>query len=126
MSLPSNFNAAEASNERIQRNKDLDNGPRTVAKIHKYELIEDLGDGGGWGIWKCEIEMSDGSIYEGSVQGDEYSTAEETLEFDEPEESENEDGPTDEQQELSRAGHEASEARYRQQMQDAGRGHLLP
>lgn len=36
-----------------------------------------------------------------------------------------ENGPTDAQQKLSTAGHEASESRYRQQMQDAGRGHLL-
>jgi hypothetical protein len=41
-------------------------------------------------------------------------------------EAEDEDGPTDEQQELARAGAEVSDARYRQQMQDAGRGHLLP
>lgn len=40
--------------------------------------------------------------------------------------ADSEDGPTDAQQELSRAGHEASEARYREQMQQSGRGHLLP
>lgn len=34
--------------------------------------------------------------------------------------------PTDAQQELSRDGHEASEARYREGMTDAGRGALLP
>ncbi len=37
-----------------------------------------------------------------------------------------EEGPTDAQQEISHAGAEASEARYREQMKDAGRGHLLP
>ncbi len=50
------------------------------------------------------------------------------MEFDrgEDEPAESEYGPSDHQQELSRAGHEASEARYRQNMTDAGRSHLLP
>lgn len=39
--------------------------------------------------------------------------------------AESQEGPTDAQQELSAAGHEASEVRYREQMQQAGRGHLL-
>jgi predicted amidophosphoribosyltransferase len=38
----------------------------------------------------------------------------------------NEDGPTDEQMERQRDSHYADKERYRQQMKDAGREHLLP
>lgn len=61
-------------------------------KIHKYEMIDHLKSG--WGVWLCEVEMPDGTIRHGSVQGDEHSTAEETLEFDEPE-PEEKDNPAE-------------------------------
>lgn len=51
-------------------------------KIHKTELIDDLGDGHKWGVWSCQIETADGTFLDGSVQGDEHSTAPETLELD--------------------------------------------
>lgn len=41
-------------------------------------------------------------------------------------EPEDEDGPSDHQQGLARAGAEAADMRYRQNLKDAGRGHLLP
>lgn len=58
--------------------------PRPL-RIHKVALEEDLGDGGGWGFWRCEVEMSDGTYRWGYVQGDEHSTADETLELDDSE-----------------------------------------
>lgn len=42
------------------------------------------------------------------------------------EEDESQEGPSDALQELWRASAEAADIRYRQQMKDAGRGHLLP
>ena len=89
-------------------------------KIHKIELDEDLGDGHKWGIWRCEVKMDDGTIRQGYVQGDEHSTAEETLEFID------EDGPTDAQLESARESVHHAEERYRRNVIDAGRGRLLP
>lgn len=51
-------------------------------RIHKYELVDDLGDGHKWGVWACQAETEDGNLIEGFVQGDEHSTAEETLELE--------------------------------------------
>ncbi len=96
-------------------------------KIHKIELTEDLGDGDKWGVWKCEVECADGSIREGYVQGDEHSTAEETLEdeYGEPFKDTSMDGPTHAQLESARESAHHADERYRKQMIDAGRRHLL-
>ncbi len=48
-------------------------------KIYLDELIDDLGDGHEWGEWTCEIELPNGEIIKGGVQGDPYMIAEETL-----------------------------------------------
>lgn len=48
-------------------------------RLSMVELLDDLGDSPTWGEWRCEIELPDGEIVEGGVQGDEHSFAEETL-----------------------------------------------
>lgn len=55
--------------------------PPTVFRIRKTVRTDEIGHDCGWSMWECEVEMSDGTFREGMVQGDEHSTAEETLEF---------------------------------------------
>jgi hypothetical protein len=55
----------------------------TVLRIHKTARTDEIGHDSGWSMWECDVEMSDGTIRKGFVQGDEHSTAEETLELEE-------------------------------------------
>jgi hypothetical protein len=48
-----------------------------VMPIDKIEHLD-----GPWWLWSCEIEMPDGSIRTGSIEGDGHMWADETLEFD--------------------------------------------
>lgn len=50
-------------------------------KIHKTARTDEIGHDNGWSMWECIAEFSDGTIRHGFVQGDEHSTAEETLEL---------------------------------------------
>lgn len=48
--------------------------------IEMIEKIDDLGDGCGWGVWACNVEMPDGTVLEDcEIQGDGHGFARETL-----------------------------------------------
>lgn len=50
-------------------------------KIHKTVRTDEIGHDCGWSMWECDVEMDDGTIRKGFVQGDDNTTAEETLEL---------------------------------------------
>lgn len=56
--------------------------PPTVHRIRKTVRTDEIGHDSGWSMWECEVEMDDGTIRRGFVQGDEHSMAEETLELE--------------------------------------------
>jgi hypothetical protein len=47
-------------------------------KVSPTEVIDEIDDCN-WSVWSCEIEKPDGTIIEGSIQGDGHSWANETL-----------------------------------------------
>lgn len=48
-----------------------------ISRISKEEHLD-----GAWWLWRCEVEMPNGEIKYGYVQGDNHSLAPETLELD--------------------------------------------
>lgn len=55
--------------------------PAYVARINPISMEMKLKDNG-WGVMSCEVEMSDGTIRTGIVEGDEHTVSVETLELD--------------------------------------------
>ena len=91
--------------------KDGSGHPGSPAEID--DLIATLKDGDEVWLTDEEVDKANALLMEAASE----------IEEDFPDD---EDGPSDHQISLSRAGHEASEARYHQQMTDSGRGRLLP
>jgi len=46
-------------------------------------MVDDLGDGNGWGVYDVKAKMSDGTVRAGFCQGDTYNWALETFESEE-------------------------------------------
>lgn len=49
-----------------------------LLRVHPYEVIDAIDDCN-WSEWACEVEMPDGKIVEGCIQGDGHCFEEDTL-----------------------------------------------
>lgn len=54
--------------------------PENIKSIELIDTIDTLKPGQWWD-WSCEVELADGTLWEGTIQGDEHMQALETLEL---------------------------------------------